>query len=71
VSGAGEPYTCAHCGGRFEKTISDEEALAEARATWKPGGDGDVDANDTAVICDDCYRLLMEWAAVNTPEALR
>jgi hypothetical protein len=72
VSGIGESYICDCCGGTFVKTRSDEEALAEARSEWKPGGEGDVsNPEDNAVICDDCFRELMEWAKVNAPEALR
>lgn len=42
-------YTCAHCGGTFEKGWSDEECQAEADAIW-----GKVD--DPVLICDDCWQ---------------
>ena len=66
MSGIGESYTCGRCGGTFEKTWSDEEALAEAESLWTP----ETMADEQAVICDDCFREFMEWAKVNAPEAL-
>jgi rubredoxin len=45
-----ETYTCALCGGVFEKGQSDEEALAESRAYF-----GDVPPEELAVVCDDCW----------------
>ena len=71
MSGIGEPYTCERCGGAFEKTRSDEEAIAEARSLWKPGTDADIDREEQAIICDPCFREFMEWAKVTIPEVLR
>jgi hypothetical protein len=67
VSGIGEPYTCAHCGGEFEKSRSDEEAMAEADSLWTP----ETMTDPQAVICDDCFREFIAWAKVNVPDALR
>jgi DNA-directed RNA polymerase subunit RPC12/RpoP len=66
MSGTGESYTCARCGGTFGKARSDEEAIAEARSTWTP----ETMADPQAVICDDCFREFIAWAEVNVPEAL-
>lgn len=60
-------YTCARCGGSFEKTRSDEEAMAEARQLWTP----ETMAHPQALICDDCFQEFIAWAKVNAPEALR
>lgn len=67
MSGIGEPYTCDHCGGSFEKVRSDEEAMAEAESLWTP----ETMADDQAIICDPCFREFIAWASVNVPEALR
>ena len=67
MTGIGEPYECAVCHGRFEKTRSDEEALAEMRETWRPH-DGD---EDQGTVCDDCFRRIMAWAESEHPEYLR
>ena len=49
----GETYTCGNCGGTFEKTISDEEAAAEAAGFFSP-----AELEATEVVCDDCWRLI-------------
>lgn len=48
-------FTCAECGGEFEKEWSDEESLEEARVNGF-----DPDNEETVVVCDDCYRKIME-----------
>ena len=67
MSGIGESFTCARCGGTFEKTRNDEEAMAEASSLWTP----ETMADEQAVICDPCFREFMAWTEVNAPEALR
>jgi hypothetical protein len=62
----GESFTCASCGGTFEKTRSDEAAAAEARSLWTP----ETMADPQAVICDPCFQEFIAWAKVNAPEAL-
>jgi hypothetical protein len=57
-----ETYLCEECGGRFEKAWSDDEAAAE-RETLFPG----VEIADCAVVCDDCFKLIL---AVVDPAAL-
>jgi hypothetical protein len=47
-------FTCAACGGTFEKGWSDEEAAAEALEVWGP-----LDPDDEATVCDDCYKAIM------------
>ena len=49
-----ETYTCAACGGAFEKGWSDDEAQAEAGGLF-PG----LSINDMAIVCDDCYPKIM------------
>lgn len=46
-------YTCAMCGGVFEKTWTDDEALAECEGNF-----GKVDLADCSTVCDDCYQLI-------------
>lgn len=53
---ADETYTCAACGGVFEKGWSDEEALAEAAEVFPDWG-GPMD-----VVCDDCWNKMREDA---------
>lgn len=47
-------FTCAQCGGTFEKGWTDEEAAAEAQANFSA-----TELEDTAMICDDCYGPFM------------
>ena len=47
--------TCPLCGAVFESIWSDEEELAEA----EEGG------AQMETVCDDCYRLLLDWAEEN------
>lgn len=48
-----EQYTCAQCGGTFDKVWSEEEAMSESVELW-----GEMDAEDLAVVCDDCFRIM-------------
>lgn len=52
-------YTCAHCGGVYSKGWSDEEARAEYEATMPQAVER---GDEVAVVCDDCYRPILEWA---------
>lgn len=47
---AGDTYTCAACGGVFEKGRSDDDAMLESKTLW-----GDLAPADLCVICDDCF----------------
>jgi hypothetical protein len=52
-------YQCEMCGEIFKKDRSEDEAIAEALANG-------FDLNDDiAVVCDDCYRLVMGEAERN------
>lgn len=55
-------YTCEHCGGTFplvrDETWSDEKAEAEALAFFGP-----IPIADRVIVCDTCYRRIMEWGA--------
>jgi DNA-directed RNA polymerase subunit RPC12/RpoP len=66
MSGTGESYTCARCGGTFRKVRSDEDAMAEAESLWTP----ETMADPQAIVCDPCFREFIAWAKVNVPEAL-
>jgi hypothetical protein len=67
VSGPGESYECAVCHGTFTRTRSDEEALAERRATWtEPFGD-----DECAFVCEDCFQRLIARVQREAPELLR
>jgi len=46
-----DQYTCALCGGTFDKGWSEEEAEAEAKLLW-----GDMPEEDREVICDTCFQ---------------
>ncbi len=46
-------YKCSLCGGVFETTVSDEEAMAESRAIF-----GDVPPEQLDVVCDDCWHKI-------------
>jgi hypothetical protein len=52
-------YKCEHCGGTFTSERSDEEARAEALATWSE----DPESGTMSLICDDCYQQFMAWYA--------
>jgi hypothetical protein len=63
----GDTFTCEVCGGTFDKGRSDEEAMAEMRATWQPH-EGD---DDLGTVCDPCFDRFMAWARSNIPEFLK
>lgn len=46
-----EKYTCAMCGGTFDKGWSDAEALAELAAKFQGFG-----PEECGLVCDQCYR---------------
>jgi hypothetical protein len=54
LAGMDGTYTCDLCGQTYEKAWTDEEALAEAEDNFSP-----AELEDTAVVCDDCYRKFM------------
>ena len=51
-----DKFTCAECGGKFDKAWSDEEAEAEYTATFP---DEIAAGVERAVVCDYCYRRMM------------
>jgi len=53
----GESFTCARCGGIFQKARSDEEAMAEFEATFSKR----EMASGRAIVCDDCFKAFMNW----------
>jgi hypothetical protein len=57
-------FTCARCGGVFEKTRSDAEAIAEYRANMP-----EVPPDEpTELICEDCYERFMAWLEAHPEE---
>lgn len=48
-------FRCAICGGVFTKGWSEEEAIAEMKKDFP-----DFILEQCDVICDDCYREIME-----------
>lgn len=52
----GRTYTCANCGETHTSEWTEEEARAEAATIF--GDEQDMD-----VVCDDCYKEIMEWRA--------
>jgi Fe2+ or Zn2+ uptake regulation protein len=48
-------FTCEECGGTFPREWSDEKAREEAKANGF-----DPDGVDIAIVCDDCYKKLMD-----------
>lgn len=50
-----DTFTCANCGGAFEKDWTDEEAVAESVLVF-----GDLEPDDQAIVCDDCYVMMTE-----------
>jgi hypothetical protein len=67
VSGTDDTFECWVCHGTFTKTRSDEEAMAEMKATWQPTSGDD----DPGTVCDDCFTKVMAWAHTSAPEVLR
>ena len=47
-------FTCAQCGGTFEKEWTDEEAQAEAEETFG------TDLVNPVLVCGDCYATMTE-----------
>ena len=48
-------FTCALCGEIYEKSWTDDEAIAEAKSLF---GDN-VMEHETSVVCDDCHKVLL------------
>ncbi len=67
MSGLGDPFTCAKCGGEFLKGRSDEESWDEVLDVEKP----ENIAQGTGLTCDACYQELIAWAWENHPGLLR
>jgi len=64
MSGQGESFTCANCGGVFLKNRSDEDAIAEAKRIFSAAelseGPGLAD------VCDECWEVVLMWKALNS-----
>ena len=50
-----ETFTCDSCGKTYPKGWTDEEAMQETQEMF-----GSVPIDDCNVICDDCYKIIME-----------
>jgi hypothetical protein len=53
-------YQCSSCGEVYEKGWTDDEATAEREENF-PG----FTEADCAIICDDCYQMMMGKVAVS------
>jgi len=54
-----DTYTCVMCRETFEKSISDEEAMAEYRHDFP-----DLPKDEPKeIVCDDCYRVVTSTPA--------
>lgn len=51
-----DEYTCAGCGATFKTTWTDQEAMAQAAEN------GFTEADDLAIVCEDCYQQIMGGA---------
>lgn len=47
-------YTCELCRGTFDKTISDEQAVAERTVLWP-----NEEPDGFALVCDECFEEIM------------
>lgn len=50
-----DTFTCAACGGEFNRLTPEAEARAEAEATFRP-----EEIADPAEVCEDCWRAMRE-----------
>jgi hypothetical protein len=57
-----ESYTCQSCGGVFEKTRSDEDAMREANALFSPN---ELASEGVALVCHECWEEFMGWRDAN------
>lgn len=55
-------FTCAHCRATFTTGRSDEDALREYDQLFP---ESSARGDETAVLCDDCWRKFMDWAEAN------
>lgn len=51
----GDEYTCERCGGTFECSRSDEEAVAEYEGKFNEA----EKAEGKALVCEDCFKWIM------------
>jgi hypothetical protein len=54
-------FKCAVCGGTFEKTRSDDEAMVETNSVFSPS----ERAEGLAIVCDDCFKKFMAHIQAN------
>ncbi len=64
MSGLSETYECYVCHGVFTKPRTNEEAIAEARATWGK-------MSKPVEVCEPCGVEVFAWAQLDHPELLR
>jgi hypothetical protein len=57
-------FTCASCGGTWEKGWTEAEKEAERRSLFAELDD------ETDTVCEDCFRRLMGRVQVEAPELL-
>ena len=59
---AGHTYTCDHCGGIFESSWSESDALMEYQEKFTEQSRS-ADPELPVRVCDVCYQLLMDRLA--------
>ena len=60
-----DKFTCAQCGGVFNKGWSDAEAEAEYHKIMMPEVPPDEPVDE---VCDDCYQQFMAWLKAHPEE---
>ena len=62
---ADDTFRCEVCGNVYQKALSDDEAIEEARRL-RPR-----EVNLTqGVVCDDCHQAYLKWYASLSPEEI-
>lgn len=54
-------FICEQCGGVFDKEVTDEEAMKESKEIF-----GDIPQNQLAIVCDDCFKKVMERVKISS-----
>ena len=60
-------FLCELCGDHCVSSVTNEEAMAEMRMTYKDPLSGD---EKPSVCCDECHTKLLDWVRANHPEKL-
>lgn len=58
----GKKFTCEGCGGTFLDPTTEETKMKEFREHFP-----NCPHEDRASLCEDCYKVFMEWFRDNPP----